>query len=145
MTRLPDPKTQADFYADVPIKRLLAWGVDVVITLGLSIVIALLSFGIFFWIFFAVWAVVSFVYRVVTITSGSATLGMRFAGIEFRTRDGLPFDGATALLHTGGTVLTFGFSFLHVISMIMMVTTARGQGLVDMVLGTVAINRRGRM
>jgi len=117
---------------------------DVIITLVIAIVIALLSFGIFFWIFFLVWAAVSFVYRVATLTSGSATLGMRFVGIEFRTNDGLPFDAATALLHTGGTVFAFGFSILHIVSMGMMVTTERGQGLVDMALGTVALNRRGR-
>ncbi len=28
---LPDPETQAEFYSDVPVKRLIAWLVDVLL------------------------------------------------------------------------------------------------------------------
>jgi len=34
---LPDPVDQAEFYADVPLKRLLAWGIDTFIIAAISI------------------------------------------------------------------------------------------------------------
>ena len=54
--------------------------------------------------------VISFLYRWVTIASGSATLGMRMMSIEFRTRYGERFDGGTALLHTLGYTVSVAVS-----------------------------------
>lgn len=50
MTVLPDPERQPDFYKDVPLKRLLAWCIDAVIT-GLACII-ILPFTAFTGIFF---------------------------------------------------------------------------------------------
>lgn len=143
MTRLPDPTTQADFYADVPLKRALAWVIDSGLTFALTLLIGLLTVGIGLILFVPLWAVVTFFYRWGTIAARSATPGMRFVGIEFRTDQGQAFDGLTALLHTVGTIFAFS-SLLQIVSAGMMLTTARGQGLVDVVLGTVALNRKGR-
>ncbi len=143
MTRLPDPTTQADFYADVPLKRALAWVIDSGLTFALTLLIGLLTVGVGLILFVPLWAVVTFFYRWGTIAARSATPGMRFVGIEFRTDQGQAFDGLTALLHTVGTIFAFS-SLLQIVSAGMMLTTARGQGLVDVVLGTVALNRKGR-
>ena len=139
---IPDPVTQPEFYRDVPSKRLLAWVVDtVLITL---ICIAILPFTAFTGIFFfpVLLLVVGFAYRVVTIARGSATWGMRLVALEFRTLDGRHFDLSMAVLHTLGLTISFALPILQVISIVLMLTTQRAQGLSDHVLGTVALNRR---
>ena len=70
---------------------------------------------------------------------------MRLMAIEFRDRTGRRFDLATAFLHTLGYTLTIATLLLQVLSIGLMLTSARRQGLSDLVLGTVAINRPARM
>ena len=139
---LPDPVTQPEFYSDVPAKRLLAWVVDtVLIVLICLLIVPFTAFtGLFFFPFLLL--VVGFAYRVVTIARGSATWGMRLVSLEFRKLDGQRFDLSMALLHTLGLTISFGFPILQVISIVLMLTTERGQGLSDHVLCTVALNRR---
>ncbi|MCK8463690.1 RDD family protein [Aliiroseovarius sp. S1339] len=138
---LPDPETQAEFYQDVVFKRLLAWLIDVVLIFALCVLVSLLTFGIGFFLWGLIYLAVSFVYRVTTLTSQSATLGMRLAAIELRNHRGERFDRSTAALHTLGYFVSMSTFVLQVISIVMMFTTPRGQGLVDMVLGTAAVNR----
>lgn len=142
MFNLPDPDRQPQFYESVPAKRLFAWIIDT----GLIVVVCVLivPFTAFTGLFFfpLLIAVVGFVYRVVTLAAGSATWGMRFAGIELRTAQGARFDATIAIAHTAGYTISFAIMPLQVISVILMATGPRGQGLSDMVLGTVALNRR---
>jgi hypothetical protein len=58
--------------------------------------------------------------------------------------DGQPFDLSMAFLHTLGYSVSMGFIVLQVVSVVLMMTTDRAQGLTDHVLGTVAINRKAR-
>lgn len=138
---LPDPQLDPQFYDGVPFKRLLAWLIDTVIVIGLSIGVGLLSFGILYFVFFSLMFLIGFIYRALTIAFGSATWGMRFAGIELRNARGQRFSGSEALLHT------FLFHLLNmipiglIISAVMMLMGERGQGLHDYVMGSTAINR----
>lgn len=138
---LPDPVLQAEFYADTSVKRLLAWVIDTIVIAGLSILVSLLTFGIGFFVFFGIMFLVGFAYRVITLSNRSATWGMRLTAVEFRQANGQTFDLSTAFLHTLGFYVSFSFILLQVISMVLMVTSERAQGLSDHVLGTVAINR----
>ncbi len=142
MHHLPDPDRQPQFYASVPTKRFVAWVIDIFLT-GL-ICVLIVPFTAFTALFFFPFllAAVNFIYRIVTLANGSATLGMRFAAIELRTLQGTRLDTGTAVLHTCGFVLCCMVPVLQVISIIMMLTNARGQGLSDTFLGTVALNRR---
>ncbi|MZR13180.1 RDD family protein [Maritimibacter sp. DP07] len=142
---LPDPDYQGEFYADVPIKRGIAWVIDTLIVLAMVAFIVVITVGI--GLFFAgfLWLVVGFVYRVVTLANGSATLGMRMTSIELRRGDGRRFDLGTAVLHTLGYSLSMSFVLPQVASIILMLTNERGQGLTDLVLGTAALNRAARM
>ena len=142
MFHLPDPDRQPQFYAAVPAKRLLAWIVDMMIILILTLLTVLMTafVGAFIWPLLIL--VIGFGYRVVTLANGSATWGMRFAGIEMRKADGDRFDMPTAIAHTAGYTISISLPFLQVISIVMMLTSARGQGLSDAFLGTVALNRR---
>jgi len=62
-------------------------------------------------------------------------------GIEFRTRTGERFDTGLALLHTA---MFYGWSalgFMQLLSVGLMIGTARKQSLSDLILGSAAINR----
>ncbi|WP_170468491.1 RDD family protein [Ruegeria arenilitoris] len=142
MTHLPDPDRQPEFYQSVATKRFIAWLFDIAFISLLCTVAILLTFGLGFFVLALIYAVVSFVYRVVTITSGSATLGMRFMGIELRDAFGSRMDFGKAVAHTAGYFVSMAFPVIQVISVIMMLTSARGQGLTDAFLGTVMINQR---
>tara|TARA_R100001369_G_scaffold85266_1_gene118860 strand:+ start:347 stop:772 length:426 start_codon:yes stop_codon:yes gene_type:complete len=138
----PDPDTQPQFYEGVPTKRLLAWTVDVLITAVLTLlVIPLTAFiGLFF--LPALYAVIGFIYRVTTLSRGSATWGMRLLAIELRTRDDRHFDLPIAFAHTLGYTVSLMMPLLQLVSIGMMLGSERRQGLSDLVLGTVALNRR---
>ena len=139
---IPDPVTQPEFYADVPVKRLIAWVVDTIIVAVICLL--MLPFTAFTGIFFfpLMMLVVGFIYRVLTIAGGSATWGMRLMAIEFRDWRGQRLDFMQAFLHTLGYAVSVSVAPLQLISVVCMFATERGQGLTDMVLGTVALNKR---
>lgn len=141
MTALPDPHYQAEFYADTPVKRLIAWIIDGTVIFALTFAVSLLMLGIGFFIFVGLFMLIGFAYRVVTLANGSATWGMRLVAIELRTADGARFSLLPAFLHTLGYSVSIGMPILQLISIVLMLTTERRQGLTDLVLGTVAINR----
>ena len=140
-TGLPDPERHAEFYADVPLKRLIAWAIDAAIILVLTLIAV--PFTAFTAIFFfpLLWLVVGLVYRIATIARRSATPGMRIMAIEFRTATGERLGLSTAALHTLIYSVAIGVFLLQAVSIILMLTTARGQSLPDHLLGTAAINR----
>lgn len=143
-SNLPDPIRQPEFYADVTPKRFVAWVIDGAIALALTVLaipFTMFIAAIFFPLF---WLLIGFAYRVITLANGSATLGMRFMGIEMRRHDGARFTLQDAFLHTAGYSMSLTAFPVQALSIILMFTTPRGQGLTDMVLGTVALNRRAR-
>jgi len=142
MTHLPDPDTQSQLYEGVAAKRLMAWIVDTIIVVALSLVIV--PFTAFTAIFFFPFllAMVGFGYRVICLANGSATLGMRLMAIELRDANDQHFDLPHAVLHTAGYTLSIGTAIVQVASMVLMASSDRGQGLSDMVLGTTALNKR---
>jgi uncharacterized RDD family membrane protein YckC len=129
-------------FAGVPFKRGLAWVFDIVfIALICMLVLAFTAFiGIFFYPFLML--VVGFVYRWFTIAGGSATWGMRMNGIVLCDVGGAPLSSGLALAHTFGYSLSVAIPPLQVISVVLILVSARGQGLTDLVLGTTAINLR---
>jgi uncharacterized RDD family membrane protein YckC len=144
-TTLPDPDHQAQFYADVPLKRALAWCVDAILIALVTAVFVL--FTLFLGLFFlsVLYMTISFLYRTISLARNSATPGMRLLAIEFRDRTGARFDLGTAFLHTLGYTLTISMVLPQLLSIGLMLTTARGQGLTDLVLGTTAINKPARI
>ncbi|MCC7319843.1 MAG: RDD family protein [Rubellimicrobium sp.] len=141
MPGLPDPRQAPEFYEGVAVKRLVAFVVDSLLTLVLSLLI--LPFTAFIALFFFpfLWGAVAAVYRVVTLARGSATWGMRLMAIELREADGLPLRPRVALLHVAGLYLSCLALPVQAVSVGLMLLTERGQGLSDLVLGTAMINR----
>ena len=139
---LPDPHSQGEFYADVPLKRFLAFLVDTVLLLAITVVIVIFTLGLAVIFLYPVWWLLNFAYRSVTLANSSATPGMRLFAIEFRNARGQRLDQAEALQHTLGFMLSITFFPVQLVSMVLMASSPRGQGLSDHVLGTVALNRR---
>jgi len=138
----PDPVRAPEFYASVPIKRLVAWGIDSVFIFALTWLIV--PFTAFTGLFFlpVLYLVIGFAYRSLTIAGRSATWGMRVMSIELRDSRGERFDFSQALVHTLGYSISMAFFIVQIVSIILMLGSARGQSLVDMALGAVMINRR---
>mgnify|MGYP001566986497 CR=1 FL=1 len=143
-TAHPDPILQEDFYADTPMKRLFAWFVDMIIIVLLSA--AVVPFTAFTGVFFfpLLVLVIGFAYRVITLTGGSATIGMRLLSIQLRNQHGEKFGLGEAALHTLGYSVSMGMPLIQVVSIILMMTTSRKQGLTDIVMGSVMINKPAR-
>lgn len=137
----PDPVRHAEFYADVPLKRGLAWLVDSVLIAVLTALVVVLTAFTALFLLPAIYMPISFLYRVVSLSRRSATPGMRLMGIELRAAGGGRADFGTALVHTLGYTLSVAFVIPQLISIAMMLLSARAQGLTDQVLGTVVINR----
>lgn len=140
-TSLPDPEREAAFYTDVPFKRLLAWFVDS-LAIGVLALLAI-PFTAFTAVFFlpALWLMIGLFYRILTLSSGSATWGMRLMGVEMRNHRGERFGLADAAAHTVLYSLCVSMLLPQLVSVGLMLGSARGQGLHDMALGTVALNR----
>lgn len=137
----PDPAQQPEFYDNVPAKRFLAWVLDTIIIVALTFGAALLTFGMGFFVFLGLMVLVGLAYRIVTLANNSATWGMRIAAIELRGSQGQKFDLTLASLHSLGFYISFSALPLQVVSIVLMLTTERKQGLTDMFLGTFALNK----
>jgi len=140
-TALPDPDHDHAFYDGIPAKRLFAWLVDVILVTTATFLLGVVTLSLLWWFWPIVYIAVAFLYRAGTIASGSATLGMRLMNIELRGATGSRFAGGEAMLHTLAYLVCSGFVILQLISVAMMGFGARHQGLHDLLLGSVAINR----
>ncbi|NKX45792.1 RDD family protein [Roseicyclus persicicus] len=138
---LPDPDYDRAFYDGVPAKRLFAWLVDVVITVVITFLLGLFTLSLLWWVWPVTFVVASFLYRAGTIAAGSATLGMRLMNLELRGPTGHRLTPGEAVLHTLGYMVATGFVIVQLVSIWMMAFGRRHQGLHDLVLGSVAINR----
>lgn len=138
---LPDPVDQPDFYENTAIKRALAWVVDTIIVTLISILVATLPFFLGWFFFPLIVLVVSFLYRTVTISRRSSTWGMRLLNIELRGKDGQGLSTNEAMLHTAAYLICSASILPHIVSMLLMLINPRGQGLPDMLCGSVMLNR----
>jgi len=138
---LPDPSLRPEFYADTAAKRFFAWLIDVALIFIVSAIVVLFTVFIAAFFYPLLWLVLSFVYRVVTIANGSATLGMRLMSVEFRTHRGERFGLGEAVLHTLVYSISMSTFLIQIASIVLMLTTERKQSLGDMLLGSVALNR----
>lgn len=138
---LPDPVDQPEFYDGVLPKRAIAWVIDVLLITALTFLAGLLTLTVGFFLWPLFFLVIGFLYRLTTLTNGSATWGMRAMGIELRDVQGNRFDGIQAALHVAGYYATLAFVLPALASFAAMLVTGRRQSLTDMLLGSAAINR----
>ncbi|MEO0343096.1 MAG: RDD family protein [Pseudomonadota bacterium] len=141
MSGLPDPVQNKNFYEGVAPRRFMAWVLDSLIILVLSLIAMVLSF--FTLIFVAPFLVffISAGYRWLLMRENSATLGMRWMHIEIRNGAGERLGDKQALFHSALFSALFFIPILPIIGMILMATNRFGQGLHDLPFGTTAILR----
>lgn len=137
----PNPDTDPQFYQGVAAKRLLAFVIDVVAVWGTVILVSLLTLGIGFFFFAALLVIIDAVYRIATISSQSATPGMRLMGIELRDAQGAHFSFVHAAAHTIMFYAATVFVIVQLISVLMMAGSHYGRGVHDLPFGTTMINR----
>ncbi len=138
---LPDPEFQPEFYNDVPLKRALAWALDVVVTLVLTVVALVMT--LFLGAFFlpVLFAMVSIAYRTVMLARYGATLGMMVTALKWRGLDGRAPDALTAFYYStihAGQWLVFP---AQIASIVMILVTPYRQGLNDTLIGTTMLHR----
>lgn len=138
---LPDPDYDHLMYRDVATKRLFAWVIDVVLISILVAVLALFTAFLAVLILPMFYAVISFVYRTLSLAAVSATPGMMVMAITIRNNAGERLSSGQAFLHTLGYFVSFAVFPLQCISVAMMFLSERNQGLSDALLGTTALNR----
>jgi uncharacterized RDD family membrane protein YckC len=142
---LPDPNYDWQFYRGVPMRRLLAWVIDLVAVMVmatvLTVLIAVPTLGFGLLLLPPIGLLTGFVYRTVTIGNRSATWGMRLMGIELRNRDGDRLTLGEAALHTGIFLVCMASVIGWLATCLLIAGTRYGQGIPDMVLGSTAINR----
>jgi uncharacterized RDD family membrane protein YckC len=141
LPNLPDPELLPEFYAHVPLKRLVAWGVDGVLIFILTGVVLIFTALLTLAILPILYVALNVAYRWVSLARWSATPGMALMAIELRNRRGERIDRETALWHTllyTGCMITV---VPQVASVAMMLVSPRNQGLGDTLLGTVMLNR----
>lgn len=139
--RLPDPADNPDFYEHLIPKRLLAWVIDLAITLILVALVVLATALLALFIFPLVWSAIAVAYRTVMLTRYGATLGMMVASVQLRHLDGRRPTQETALAHSLLYAATMVFIVPQIASVTMMLLTPYRQGLNDWLLGTTIINR----
>lgn len=141
MPHLPDPELLPEFYAWVPAKRLVAWLVDTLLILAITLVVLVFTAFLTAFVLPVLYVGINIAYRTVALTRWSATPGMLLMAIELRDRRGNRVARDTALLHTLAYTVSVLTILPQIASVAMMLTSPRGQGLGDTLLGTVMLNR----
>lgn len=138
---LPDPHYDRAFYDGVPLKRFIAWVVDVIMIVLISLILSVLTFTVALWFWSITYLIVAFLYRSITIGTWSATPGMRLMALELRREDGKVFNRTDAMMHTGLYLFLSISILLQLGSVGLIAYSQRHQGLHDMVLRSVMLNR----
>jgi uncharacterized RDD family membrane protein YckC len=141
-----DPIDEPDLYDGILAKRVVAFCIDAILVVLLlipgALILGVLGFVTFFlaWLLYPVlFAIVALTYIALTLGGpSSATVGMRFTGVELRTWNGKRMFPLLAVMHA----LTFWFSVGLLTPLVLLVglLTYRKQLLHDLLLGVVALN-----
>lgn len=144
----PDPDLDSQFYEGVPMRRLVAFLVDLVIVFALwcvalliGLVVTVATLGLTAPLVAIAAPATDFFYRWLMLSQHSATIGMRLTGIELRDSAGRKLDPAGAFLHVAGFYITIFFMPLLLISWVAMAVSPRHRMVHDLALGSVMINR----
>ena len=141
-----DAETQPDLFEDILSKRIIAFVFDAILIVLLMVPAALLvlvlgvvTLGIGWLLFPPLFALVALGYVALTLGGpASATLGMRLAGVEFRTWSGQKMFPLLAIMHA--LIFWFSVGILTPLILLVGLFTVRRQLLHDLLLGVVALN-----
>ncbi len=141
-----DPVARPELFDGVLSKRVVGFIVDAILIVLLMIpaalvvfVLGIITLGIGWLLYGALFAIVALGYIALTLGGpNSATIGMRWTGVEMRTWNGSRAFPLLAVMHA----LLFWFSVGLLTPLILLVGlfTARRQLLHDLLLGVVVLN-----
>jgi uncharacterized RDD family membrane protein YckC len=143
---LYDPVTQPALFDGILSKRIVAFLVDAVLIVALMIPAALMvlilgvvTLGLAWFLFPVLFAVVALGYVALTLGGpASATIGMRFTGVEMRTGGGQKLFPLLAVMH--GLIFWFSVGLLTPLILLVGLFTERKQMLHDLILNVMALN-----
>ena len=145
---VPDPDQDPQFYEGVPLRRLVAFLIDMIVIAGLwfaavfvGFLLTVLSLGAGLGLAMLLLTLTGFVYRVLMLRYRSATVGMLVTGIEVRDQNGAQADQTFALLHTAGFYATMLFPPLLLIGWVLLAGDPHRRAMHDIFLRAVVINR----
>jgi uncharacterized RDD family membrane protein YckC len=138
---VPDPHLEPEFYEHLVLKRLLAWVVDSVIALLITLLMVVFTAGLAAFVFPLAWFAASVAYRGAMLGASGATLGMILASTRMLTRDGGRLDMTTGFLHAAIHSLGMAMFAPQVVSVILILSGPQRRALADHLLGTVIVNR----
>jgi uncharacterized RDD family membrane protein YckC len=145
---VPDPVRDSQFYEGVPMRRLVAFCIDIFVVLALwcivlifGFLISVLTLGLAAPLAVAVFAAADFLYRWAMLAERSATVGMLVTGLEVRDATGDRLNPILAFLHVAGFYVSVFVTPLLVIGWLLMATSPLRRLLHDLVIGAVVINR----
>ena len=141
-----DPDAYPDLFDGVLSKRVVAFVADAIIIVLLMIpaafvvfILGIVTLGIGWFLYGALFAIVALGYIALTLGGiNSATVGMRWAGIELRTWNGGPCFPLLAVMHA--LIFWFSVGLLTPLVLLVGLFTRRRQLLHDLLLGTVVVN-----
>ena len=145
---VPDPSRDPQFYQGVPLRRFVAFVVDIGVVLFLLMCLVFvggaLSLGAIFFagpLIMVMFSMTGFVYRWIMLAQRSATVGMILTGIEVRDGNGDEMGTLTGFIHTAGFYATFFFLPLLFIGWFLMFSSPHRRAMHDLILGSVVINK----
>lgn len=141
-----DPAAHPELFEGTLSKRVVAFICDAIIVGLLMIPAALVVFvlgivtlGVAWFLYGGLFAIVALGYVALTLGGrNSATIGMRWAGIELRAWDGGPSSPLLAVMHS--LIFWFSCGLLTPLVLLVGLFTARRQLLHDLILGTMVVN-----
>jgi len=141
-----DSRRDPELFDGILSKRIVAFVIDAVLIVALMLPAALLvgifglvTLGIGWLLFSPLFAIVALGYVALTLGGrNSATVGMRWSGVETRTWNGAPMFPLLAIMHS--VLFWFSVSFLTPLILLVGLFTPRKQLLHDLILGTVVVN-----
>jgi uncharacterized RDD family membrane protein YckC len=141
-----DPRRQPELFDGILSKRILAFIVDAVLIVLLMVpaalmilVLGLITLGIAWLLFPALFAIVALGYVALTLGGrASATPGMQMVGVEMRTWNGQGMFPLLAMMHA--LIFWFSCGILTPLILLVGLFTPRRQLLHDLLLGVVALN-----
>lgn len=144
----PDPLSHPEYYDGVPLKRVFAYLIDVVliaILVGVVavgfIVLGILSFGLLLPVLWPLLGLVPIAYHTLLIGGpDGATLGQRWMGLEVRSITGARPNYLQAFIQTA--LFYVSVALTSFLILLVVIFTDRNRAVHDFLAGTVVVNRR---
>ncbi len=137
---LPDPAYDPGYYTDLPLKRAIAFVVDLFIISLATVLVVLSTLGIGLFAFVPLWATLAILYRGAMLLYWDGTIGMKLAALRLRGLDGGRPESIRVILHAVIATVTMLTVFGQLLSALIILLTPYRQGLADLFCATTMVH-----